>query len=132
MDFGIRCVIAPSFADIFKTNSMQNGLLPVVLPAAQCEELAKDAEEGLELEVDLERQEVRREKGREPVPFEVEAFRRHCLLNGLDDIGLTLQKDAEVAQFESRRTAEWPWLDGFGYAATVAASAKAGRKGMDW
>lgn len=132
MDFGILCVIAPSFADIFKNNSMQNGMLPIVLPASQCEELAKDADEGLELEVDLERLEIRREKGRESIPFEIEAFRRHCLLNGLDDIGLTLQKDREVAQFERKRTAEWPWLDGFGYAGQVAANAQAGRKGMDW
>lgn len=132
IDFGIRCVIAPSFADIFKNNSLQNGLLPVVLPVSQCEELAKDAAEGLELEVDLEKQEIRREKGRPAVPFEVEAFRRHCLLNGLDDIGLTLQHDKDIAQFERRRTAEWPWLDGLGYAGSVAPSVKAGSKGMDW
>lgn len=115
LDFGIRCVIAPSFADIFRNNCMQNGMLPVILPQEQCRELAEDAEQGLDLEVDLEKQEVRRPNGKASFSFETDTFRRHCLLNGLDDIGLTLQKDDSINSFEQRRSAVWPWLDGFGY-----------------
>jgi len=114
-DFGIRCVIAPSFAEIFKTNAMQNGMLPVVLPQEDCKVLAADGEEGLELEVDLERLEVRRPNGRGAIKFDVDPFKRNCLLNGLDDIGLTLQKREKVEEFEKSRTEQWPWLDGFGY-----------------
>ncbi|CAG7848694.1 3-isopropylmalate dehydratase; AltName: Full=Alpha-IPM isomerase; Short=IPMI; AltName: Full=Isopropylmalate isomerase [Serendipita indica DSM 11827] len=134
-DFGIRCVIAPSFAEIFKTNSMQNGMLPVVLPAEQCEELARDAEEGLELEVDLEKLEVRRPNGRGTFTFEVEPFKRHCLLNGLDDIGLTLQKADKIDAFETRRSDLWPWLDGFGYVkggGKIDAKPVRQKKGIDW
>lgn len=133
-DFGIRCIIAPSFAEIFKTNAMQNGMLPIVLSAEECKVLYDDAIGQKELEVDLEKQEVRRETG-EPIKFTVDAFRRHCLLNGLDDIGLTLQKSDAITTFEQRRSETWPWLDGFGYvkggkiAATV--STKSGAK-MDW
>jgi 3-isopropylmalate dehydratase len=114
-DFGINCIIAPSFADIFRNNCMQNGMLPVILPQDQCRELAKDAEEGLDLEVDLEKQEIRRANGKPGFSFEADPFRRHCLLNGLDDIGLTLQKNEAIGTFEERRSAMWPWLDGFGY-----------------
>lgn len=133
-DFGIRCIIAPSFADIFRNNTMQNGMLPVALSEAECRELAADAEAGLELEVDLEKQEVRRQGGKAPIPFTVDAFRRHCLLNGLDDIALTLQKAGAIEQFEERRSAVWPWLDGLGYKGKIpvaAASAKKGGK-MEW
>ncbi|KAH9482872.1 3-isopropylmalate dehydratase [Psilocybe cubensis] len=115
-DFGIRCVIAPSFADIFRNNSMQNGMLPVTIPQEQCIELAKDAEAGLDLEVDLEKEEIRRVNGQPPIPFTTDAFRRHCLLNGLDDIALTMQRGEAISQFEQRRTEMWPWLNGFGYA----------------
>ncbi|KAI9001147.1 aconitase family-domain-containing protein [Trametes punicea] len=114
-DFGILCVIAPSLADIFRNNLFQNGMLPVLLPEEQCRELAQEAEEGLELEVDLEKQEVRRASGKPAIPFTVDAFRRHCLLNGLDDIALTLQKADKIEEFEQRRSQLWPWLDGFGY-----------------
>jgi 3-isopropylmalate dehydratase len=114
-DFGIRCVIAPSFAEIFSNNSMQNGMLPVVIPQEQCYELAKDAELGLDLEVDLEKQEIRRTNGEPPIPFVVDPFRRHCLLNGLDDIALTMQRGVAIGEFEQRRTEMWPWLNGFGY-----------------
>lgn len=136
-DFGIRCVIAPSFAEIFKNNSMQNGMLPVVLPQEQCEMLAKDAEEGLELEVDLEKCEVRRADGKIPASFkfEVEPFKRHCLLNGLDDIGLTLQKAEKIDTFEERRSNMWPWLDGFGYVkggGKIDAKPVKKSKVMDW
>jgi 3-isopropylmalate dehydratase len=115
-DFGIRCVIAPSFADIFRNNAMQNGMLPVIVPQEQCIELAKDAEQGLDLEVDLEKEEIRRPNGQAPVSFTTDPFRRHCLLNGLDDIALTMQRDAAIATFEQKRTEAWPWLNGFGYA----------------
>jgi len=114
-DFGIRCVIAPSFADIFRNNSMQNGMLPVALSEEECRELAEDAEAGLEIEVDLEKEEVRRANGKPPMKFTTDPFRRHCLLNGLDDIALTMQRGTSIAQFEQRRSETWPWLDGFGY-----------------
>ncbi|KAH7105720.1 aconitase [Auriculariales sp. MPI-PUGE-AT-0066] len=125
LDFGIRAVVAPSFGDIFKNNAMQNGMLPIELPAAVCAELLQDAQAGAELEVDLENLEIRRPGGKSAVP--------HCLLNGLDDIGLTLQKAREIDLFEQRRTSEWPWLDGVGYASRVAAAVQPGAKSsMDW
>ncbi|KAF9221852.1 hypothetical protein BS17DRAFT_881341 [Gyrodon lividus] len=114
-DFGIRCIIAPSFGEIFRNNAMQNGMLPLPLSHEECKDLAADAEAGVGLEVDLERQQVRRENGKPAIPFTVDTFRRHCLLNGLDDIALTMQKEDAVVAFEQRRTAVWPWLDGFGY-----------------
>ncbi|KAG8919275.1 3-isopropylmalate dehydratase [Tulasnella sp. 417] len=115
LDFGMAAVIAPSFGEIFKTNSMQNGLLPVVLPQSECQKLYEDAVNGLDLEVDLDKLEVRRFNGEPAIPFEVEPFRRHCLLNGLDDIGLTMQKEDFIIEFEQKRSESWPWLDGFGY-----------------
>jgi len=133
-DFGINVIIAPSFADIFKNNTMQNGMLPVVLTAEQCRTLAKDAEEKLELEVDLEAEEVRRSNG-EAIPFTTDPFRRHCLLNGLDDIALTLQKADGIGEFEVRRTETWPWLDGFGYEGRkipLTRAQAAGKKKIDW
>ncbi|KII95377.1 hypothetical protein PLICRDRAFT_170037 [Plicaturopsis crispa FD-325 SS-3] len=133
-DFGIRCIIAPSFADIFRNNSMQNGMLPVALPQEDCRALAEDAEAGLELEVDLEKQEVRRTNGKPPIPFTTDPFRRHCLLHGLDDIALTLQRAASIESFETRRSEVWPWLDGFGYKGAkipVAAAVKKPKK-TDW
>jgi len=118
-DFGINAVIAPSFGEIFKTNSMQNGVLPVVLPQEACQVLYDDAVQGLELTVDLEKLQVHRPErnGEQPPPisFEVEPFRRHCLLNGLDDIGLTLVHEGDISNFEGKRSELWPWLDGFGY-----------------
>ncbi|CAE6417697.1 unnamed protein product, partial [Rhizoctonia solani] len=135
-DFGIQTVIAPSFAEIFKTNSMQNGLLPVVLSPESCQLLYQDAQAQLELEVDLDKLEVRRPNGQPAIPFQVEPFRRHCLLNGLDDIGITLQKAAAIEAFEERRSETWPWLDGFGYAKgggrVDAPAVKARSKKMDW
>ncbi|CAE7140018.1 unnamed protein product [Rhizoctonia solani] len=135
-DFGIQTVIAPSFAEIFKTNSMQNGLLPVVLSPESCQLLYQDAQAQLELEVDLEKLEVRRPNGQPAIPFQVEPFRRHCLLNGLDDIGITLQKAAAIEAFEGRRSDTWPWLDGFGYVKgggrVDAPAVKARNKKMDW
>ncbi|GAA0684117.1 3-isopropylmalate dehydratase small subunit [Marinobacterium maritimum] len=110
-DFGIRVVIAPSFADIFYNNCFKNGLLPIVLPEAQVDQLFRevDAAEGYELTVDLERQVVVTPAGEE-FGFEVDAFRKHCLLNGLDDIGLTLQHADEIKAYEARRRQEAPWL----------------------
>ncbi|KAI0698910.1 aconitase [Cytidiella melzeri] len=131
-DFGIRCIIAPSFADIFRNNTMQNGMLPVALPKEVCKELTEDAEAGLHLEVDLEKQEVRRTNGKPPIPFTVDPFRRHCLLNGLDDIALTLQKAAAIEDFETRRTQVWPWLDGFGYKGKIPVAPAKKTKKMDW
>ncbi|GHJ86926.1 hypothetical protein NliqN6_3328 [Naganishia liquefaciens] len=115
-DFGIRCVLAPSFADIFYNNCFKNGMLPLVLPQEQLEILHADASTGQELEVDLENKVINRPKGQGSIPFEVDDFRRHCLINGLDDIGLTLQHRAEIEDFETRRSSVWPWLDGLGYA----------------
>ncbi|KAI8805579.1 3-isopropylmalate dehydratase [Cladochytrium replicatum] len=110
-DFGIRCVIAPSFADIFFNNCFKNGMLCVVLPG---EEVRKLLDSGVqELEVDLEKQVVRDGKGGE-WNFEVDAFRKFCLINGLDDIGLTLQKEGKITEFEKVRTERFPWLDGPG------------------
>ncbi|TFK43337.1 aconitase family-domain-containing protein [Crucibulum laeve] len=134
-DFGIRCVIAPSFADIFRNNAMQNGMLPVILSEEQCHALAKDAEAGLELEVDLEKQEVRRPNGEPSIPFTTDPFRRHCLLNGLDDIALTMQRGPAIEAFEKKRSELWPWLDGFGYQAgkiPIPVGATKPAKKTDW
>lgn len=110
-DFGIRCVIAPSFADIFYNNCFKNGLLPIVLDEAQVDQLFKEveAEQGYQLTVDLERQVVVTPSGNE-FAFDVDAFRKHCLLNGLDDIGLTLQQADDIKAYETRRRQEAPWL----------------------
>ena len=111
LDFGIRCVIAPDFADIFHNNATKNGILPIRLPRAVCEALMEDAKMGgnARLTIDLQRQVVVRPSGEE-IPFEVDAFRKHCLLNGLDDIGQTLQHSSSIHDYESRRRAEAPWL----------------------
>ncbi|KAH9934365.1 aconitase [Fomitopsis serialis] len=118
-DFGILCVIAPSFGEIFQSNCMQNGMLPIVLPTPDCQALAADAEEGSVLEVDLDKQEIRRGEGRPPITFAVDPLRRHRLLNGLDDITLTLQREDAIASFEERRTELWPWLDGFDHGGAI-------------
>ncbi len=109
MDFGIRCVIAPSFADIFANNSAKNGVLLVTLPKERVDELMRDAEKGenARFTVDLERQEITRPDGA-TLRFEIDPFRKYCLLNGLDDIGLTLRKEDKIAAFERRRAAQ-PW-----------------------
>lgn len=110
-DYGFRAIIAPSYADIFFNNSFKNGLLPIVLDEAIVDRLFKDvaANEGYELTVDLESQKIVTPAGDE-IPFEVDSFRKHCLLNGLDDIGLTL-KDADVIKtYEDARRTTSPWL----------------------
>ena len=110
LDFGIRCVIAPSFADIFHNNCFKNGILPITLPAAQIEALMADAKdpENPELAVDLETQTIRRPNGA-TIAFVIDPFRRQCLLDGLDDIGLTLRKTDTIDTYEARRAAEVPW-----------------------
>ncbi len=104
-EYGIRCVIAPSFADIFFNNCFQNGLLPIVLPEATVRQLMDLALEnpGVKLHVDLEAQRVWDENEQVAVDFDVDSFRKYCLLNGLDDIGLTLQQEDKIAAFESAR-----------------------------
>jgi len=111
-DFGFRALIAPSYADIFFNNCYKNGLLPVVLPESQVDRLfdAVRAFPGFKLTVDLERQMVASPDGSMAFGFEVETFRKHCLINGLDDIGLTLQHTEAIREFEARRLAEQPWL----------------------
>ena len=111
---------------------MQNGMLPVALPKEVCSELAAEAEQGLELEVDLEKQEVRRQSGKPAIPFTVDPFRRHCLINGLDDIALTLQKADKIETFETRRSQFWPWLDGFGYKGKIPLNPAKQAKKMEW
>ncbi|GHG85212.1 3-isopropylmalate dehydratase small subunit [Pseudodonghicola xiamenensis] len=110
-DFGIRCVIAPSFADIFFNNCFKNGILPIALPQDQVDLLMKDAEKGenARMTVDLEKQEITTSDG-EVIPFQVDAFKKHCLLEGLDDIGLTMAKASEIASFESKAAMERPWV----------------------
>ncbi len=109
--FGFRCVIAPSFADIFFNNCFKNGLLPIVLPETVIAQLFDEVAvfPGYQLTVDLERQVVVRPQGEE-IPFEVQAFRKYCLLNGLDDIGLTLRHADKIKAFEAERLATKPWL----------------------
>ena len=110
-DYGFRCVIAPSFADIFYNNCFKNGLLPIVLAEAEVDTLFTQmyAEEGYQLKVDLEQQTIRRADGVE-LGFVVEEFRRHGLLHGLDDIGLTLEHAGAIRDFEQRWRAQSPWL----------------------
>jgi 3-isopropylmalate/(R)-2-methylmalate dehydratase small subunit len=112
LDYGIRAVIAPSYADIFSTNCYKNGLLPIVLSESEVDRLfeATKAFPGFRLTVDLERQEVAAEDGSMRFHFDVEPFRKHCLQNGLDEIGLTLQHADEIRAFEAKRLAECPWL----------------------
>ncbi|WP_111414158.1 3-isopropylmalate dehydratase small subunit [Billgrantia lactosivorans] len=110
-DFGFRVVIAPSFADIFYNNAFKNGLLLITLPEETVDRLFREVEasEGYRLDVDLENQRVITPSG-EILEFEVDAFRKHCLLEGLDDIGITLQDEEAIRAFEQRHRAERPWL----------------------
>jgi 3-isopropylmalate/(R)-2-methylmalate dehydratase small subunit len=109
--FGFRALIAPSYADIFFNNSFKNGLLPIVLTERQVSQLFDEASAfpGYALTIDLERQVIVKPGGDE-LPFEVEPFRKYCLLNGFDDIGLTLRHSDKIKAFEARRLAEKPWL----------------------
>ena len=110
IDFGIRCVIAPSFADIFNNNASKNGMLLIALPQETVDKLMEDAEKGgnARLSVDLEKQQIVRPDG-EVIDFEIDPFKKHCLLNGLDDIALTLQKDDRIGAFEDARKTAQPW-----------------------
>ena len=110
-DFGIRCVIAPSFADIFYNNCFKNGILPIALPQEQVDVIMRDAEKGANarIEVDLEAQTVTTSEG-EVIRFEIDAFKKHCLLEGLDDIGLTLEKASAIDAYESGAAGQRPWV----------------------
>lgn len=110
-DFGIQCVIAPSFADIFHNNCFKNGMLPIALPQEDIDKLMDDASRGANatITVDLEKQEITGPDGG-VIKFRIDPFRRHCLLNGLDDIGLTLQKKDRIDAYEDKLAAERPWI----------------------
>ncbi len=113
LDAGIRCVIAPSFGDIFYNNCFKNGILPIQLPKEQVDLLMDDAERGANavVTVDLEKQEIAGPDGG-TIHFEIDAFRKHCLLNGLDDIGQTLNKAPRIDDYEAKRKHQQPWLAG--------------------
>jgi 3-isopropylmalate/(R)-2-methylmalate dehydratase small subunit len=110
MDFGIRCIIAPDFADIFYNNCFQNGILPIKLPQEEVDKLMDDAGRGANatLTVDLEAQEIRGPDGG-VIKFDIDPFRKHCLLNGLDNIGLTLEKQQAIETFEAKAQTARPW-----------------------
>ena len=111
LDFGIRCVISTSFADIFYNNCFKNGILPIKVSKEQLDQLMDDAERGANatLTVDLETQTIKGPDGGE-IAFEMDDFKKHCLLNGLDDIGLTMENKAKIETFEDERKASQPWL----------------------
>jgi len=116
LDFGITCIIAPSYADIFFNNTFKNGMLPLVIEdQGKLQNIADEAKAGREVEVDLVNQLVNDAAGNKLADFEVEEFRKYCLVNGLDDIGLTMKMDAKIKKFEEKRTIDTPWLDGSGY-----------------
>jgi 3-isopropylmalate/(R)-2-methylmalate dehydratase small subunit len=111
MDFGIRCVISTNFADIFYNNCFQNGILPIKVSPEELEKLMDDANRGANatLTVDLEKQEIRGPDGG-VITFEIDAYRKHCMLNGLDNIGLTLEKTSKIDAYEAKAKSERPWL----------------------
>ena len=110
-DFGIKCVISTSFADIFFNNCFQNGILPIKVSAAELDKLMDDAKRGANatLTIDLEKQEIKGPDGG-TIKFDIDPFRKHCLLNGLDDIGLTMQKERSIKSFEDKAKADRPWM----------------------
>ena len=112
LDFGIRCVIAPSFADIFNNNCYKNGILPIVLPKEQIDLLLQEASDTDDptFTIDLEKQEIHRPTGNEVFTFDVDPHKKHCLLNGLDDIGQTMERKTRIDDFETRQRAAEPWL----------------------
>ncbi|RKF55325.1 3-isopropylmalate dehydratase [Golovinomyces cichoracearum] len=115
-DFGIKCIIAPSFADIFFNNTFKNGMLPIAISnSSEFEAIMAEALAGNEIEVDLPNQTIRSDTGRLICNFDIEEFRKHCLINGLDDIGLTLQMVDKISAYEENATIKMPWLDGSGY-----------------
>jgi 3-isopropylmalate/(R)-2-methylmalate dehydratase small subunit len=111
LDFGIRCVIAPSFADIFFSNCFKNGILPITLPQTEIDKLLDDASRGANatITVDLEKQEIRGPDGG-VIHFDIDPFRKKCLIEGLDDIGLTLVKKDRIDAYEAKAKLEHPWL----------------------
>jgi 3-isopropylmalate/(R)-2-methylmalate dehydratase small subunit len=111
-DFGIRCIIAPSFADIFYNNCFKNGILPIVLPPEDVDKLMDDAERGANaiVTIDLENQTITGPDGGE-IGFELDPFKKHCLINGLDEIGLTFEREQAITDFEARYRTATPWLD---------------------
>ncbi len=111
LDFGIRCVISESFADIFYNNCFKNGILPIKVPKEVIDKLMDDASRGSNavIEIDLEKQEIKGPDGG-TVHFDIDPFRKHCLLNGLDDIGLTMEKAADIDAFEAKQKEAQPWL----------------------
>jgi 3-isopropylmalate dehydratase large subunit/3-isopropylmalate dehydratase small subunit len=116
LDFGIKSIIAPSYADIFFNNTFKNGMLPLIISDEDSlKKIAAEARAGHEIEVDLVGQAVKDSNGNILAEFEVEEFRKHCLVNGLDDVGLTMQMEEQIRRFEDRRTLDTPWLDGSGY-----------------
>jgi 3-isopropylmalate dehydratase len=138
-DFGIRCLVSTSFADIFFNNCFKNGMLPISLPEEDVRVLMADAEAQREIEVDLPSQKITRADG-QTISFEVESFRKHCLINGLDDIGLTMNKLQLIEEFEGRRSEKFPWLDGPGRKGTklaplegaTNASEEVDKKKLEW
>ena len=111
LDFGVKCVISTSFADIFFNNCFKNGILPIVVSKEQLDQLMDDANNGANsiLDIDLENQQIGRPNG-DKINFQIDEFRKHCLINGLDDIGLTMQKQDSIGDFEKRREIEQPWV----------------------
>ena len=111
LDYGVKCVISTSFADIFFNNCFKNGILPIVVSKEELDQLMDDADNGANsiLDIDLENQQIGRPNG-ETINFEIDEFRKHCLINGLDDIGLTMQKQTNIDNFEKKREAEKPWI----------------------
>lgn len=111
LDMGFRCIIAPSFADIFFNNSFKNGILPITLPKEQVQELMQEIQDNPDgsIEVDLDKQTITR-GNKFSYSFDIDPFRKHCLLNGLDDIGLTLEKATKIDTYEKKRKEEKPWL----------------------
>ena len=110
-DYGIKAIIAPSYADIFFNNCFKNGILPIVVSKEELDQLMDDADNGANsvLDIDLENQHIGRTNG-EKINFEIDEFRKHCLINGLDHIGLTMQKQSNIDDFEKKREAEKPWI----------------------
>ena len=111
LDYGVKCVISTSFADIFFNNCFKNGILPIVVSKEELDQLMDDADNGANsvLDIDLENQHIGRPNG-EKINFEIDEFRKHCLINGLDDIGLTMQKQSNIDSFEKKRETEQPWI----------------------
>lgn len=108
LDFGIRCIIAPSYSDIFFNNCFKNGILPIVLPQIQVDELMNKADDKMAITIDLDQQRIM--AGNTVYDFNIDSFRKHCLMNGLDEIGLTLEKTGFIQSFEEKMAKERPWI----------------------